>query len=160
MTTRFFDTYANGVDPMVELTEAEALARRRYVTREDGSPTVCRRFLEGRLTTIIYPGWDDPSVPLQHFRAMNPNVPAEIYSVASTDDAGPNWRIWYVEPEGVVSKIVHQYFDTGDRLVRMDERGADSELRSYAIYRYDEQDWLIDVTRYSPDGQVLSIQDA
>jgi hypothetical protein len=158
---RYFEAYANGVEPMVELSEAEALARGRYVALDDDPPPIYRRIADGALRTVIYPGWQQPTVPLEHFRKTSPGVPAEIYSPAEKDYSGHHrWCVWYVEPDGQIARMLEQEFGGEGNLLREDEHDGTGALRAYAIYRYDDQGWLIDVTRHAPDGTVLSVQDA
>src|SRR2546423_13987132 len=100
--TRYFEKFYNS-DPMIELTETAAFARGRYVALDDGPPAFYRRIFRGELDSIIYSGWNDPKIPLDHFRALSkgPAVTCAIYSLAEGSAArGVRWRTWYVSPQG------------------------------------------------------------
>lgn len=180
--SRYFAQYFNS-DPMTELSEAQALADGDFVMLVEGTPRLYRCFRDGRVSRIIYPGWDEPTVPLEHLRTHYPGMPAQIFSPVVTrrangmhrtilaphwwhplppdeDATVVTWKTWYVDETGQLKKIFESTYDAEGYILREDYRGPDGELRTYSIYRYDHQGFLIDLVTHNPDGSVFNIEDA
>ncbi len=181
--TRYFERYTAGVEPMVEIFDLETVATGRYVMLVDGPPTQYHRMAGSVLRSVIYPGWDEPTVPLEHHRQRQVGVPAQIDSPVKrhpangthrailaphwwdppppADDATVvTWKTWYVDEAGQIEKIIQSTCDAEGYMIREDYRGPDGELRDYSIFRYDHQGFLIDRVTHAPDGMVLNTEDA
>ena len=157
---RYFETFYNA-DPMIELTEAEARERGRYVVEDGGPMRRYRRIIDNELDSLIYKGWDDPSQALADLGRLAAGVQAEIHSpVEPCSHGGKRWRTWYVSSAGNVEKILEPEYAADGRPLRRNRRSADGKLLSHTVYRYAEDGLLLELVSYAPDGTVMSRQDA
>ncbi|MBA3818088.1 MAG: hypothetical protein H0X17_04305 [Deltaproteobacteria bacterium] len=155
--TRYFEKFYND-HPMVEI-DAETARQRGYYVEELDAPMRYRSFIAGRLDSVKYPGWTDPSEPLADLRARNEGVRGEIYSPVERGGSTKRWRTWFADAKGNVQKILEPEFDDQGRYLRENYRGPDGELRSYMVYAYNEWGELIEVVTYAPDGTVINRHD-
>jgi hypothetical protein len=159
MKPRYFETFFNA-DPMVELSETAARELGSYVVEDGGSMRRYRRISDGGIDSIIYAGWEDPAEPLADLSRGNWGVQAEIHSpVERHPHGGYQWRIWYVDPTGRVKKIVEREYRADGNTSRVSRRGADGELQSYTVYRYNDDGYLHQLVTYGPDGAVMHRED-
>lgn len=159
MSARYFEQFYNG-DPMVEITEAEALSSGYYVIEDEGAMRRYRRFSDGRLDSLVYASWNDPSEPLADIKRRNDGVDAEVHSpIEHCSHGGQKWRIWYFDSFGNTKKILEREFaSTGDAL-RVSLLDPQGELIEYTAYHYHDGA-LYELTTHAPDGTVTSRRDA
>ena len=155
--TRYFEKFYND-DPMIEVDPATLADRDFYVEELEG-PRRYRLYVAGKLDSVIYPGWHDPTEPIADLRRRNEGVPAEIYSPVEYGNVSKRWRTWYVDAHGNIEKILEPEFDENGRFLRENYRGPDGELRSYMVYDYNDWGELIEVVTYAPDGTVINRED-
>ncbi len=179
---RYFRQYLTN-DPMVEISEDEVPPAGWYVVLVEGPLTQYHRMLGVTLDSVVYPGWEDPTVPLAHHRQHHAGVRAEIDSPVTRRPANGThravlaphwweppppdegativtWKTWHVDEAGQIEKILEPTLDAEGYMIRTQYRGPDGELRTYSIYRYDHQGFLIDRVTNNPDGSILNIEDA
>lgn len=158
--TRYFDSFFNA-DPMEELSEAEAREAGWYVMEDDLTMRRYRRISDNQLSSIVYAGWDGPTEPLADLERLGEPVEAEIHStVEKLSDGSYRWRIWYIDPQRRIIKILEpQYAADGTRL-REALRRPDGELVHYTVYHYDRDGYLLELVTHAPDGTVTGRQDA
>jgi hypothetical protein len=157
---RYFDSFFNH-DPMVELSEAAALEAGSYVVEDDPSMRRYRRVINRQLDSIVYKGWDDPMVPLFDLERIGEAVRAEIHSTVKELPQGAyGWRIWYLDPQRRITKILEPKYSADGYIQRQSLRSPDDKLVHYTIYHYDRDGYLLELVTHAPDGTVTSRQDA
>jgi hypothetical protein len=158
--TRYFETFFNA-DPMDELSEAEARAAGTYAVEDDSAIRRYRRIIDNQLDSIVYAGWDDPAEPLADFERLGEPVRAEIHStVEKLPDGSYQWRIWYIDPQRRIIKILEPRYAADGTRLREALRSSDGELVDYTVYHYDRDGHLLELVTHAPDGTITSRQDA
>src|SRR5689334_22238082 len=103
---RYFESFFNH-DPMNELSEAAAREAGTYVVEDDPAMRRYRRVIDNQLDSIAYKGWNDPTVPLIDLGRLGEPVDAEVHSmVKELPDSAWSWRIWYVDQQRRITKIL------------------------------------------------------
>jgi hypothetical protein len=158
--TRYFERFYHG-ETMDELSEPVALERGTYVVEEDGPPHRYRGILDHQLKRVIYPDCEAPADAIADALRRAEGAPIEVYSpVERMPHGGQRYRIWYVEPDGHVRKILEPELAADGKYLRQALHGADGALISDSVYHYDDNGWLIEIVTHAPDGTVTGRQDA
>jgi hypothetical protein len=157
---RYFKKF-NNADPMEELTERAALERGRYTVEDDASLRRYRRIIEHKLDSIVYQGWDDPSEPIADLARLDEPVEAEIHStVEPRPDNGHRWKIWYLDAQRRIIKILEPEFDAEGNFRQQNLYSPTGALIHYTIYHYDRDGYLLELITHAPDGTEIGRQDA
>ncbi|HEX3473491.1 MAG TPA: hypothetical protein VHT91_00545 [Kofleriaceae bacterium] len=157
---RYFESFFNH-DPMHELSEAAAREAGSYAVEDDPAMRRYHRVIDHQLDSIVYKGWNDPTVPLMDLGRLGEPVDAEIHStVKELSEGAYSWRIWYIDPQRRIIKILEPEFAADGSFLRESLRGPDGKLISYTIYHYDRDGYLLELVTHAPDGTVTSRQDA
>jgi hypothetical protein len=157
---RYFESFFNH-DPMHELSEAAAQQARSYAVEDDPAMRRYHRVTDHQVDSIVYKGWNDPMVPMIDLGRLGKPVDAEIHSTVKELPGGAyGWRIWYIDPQRRITKILEPEYSADGRIRRESLRGPDGKLISYTIYHYDSDGYLLELVTHAPDGMVTSRQDA
>ena len=157
---RYFESFFNH-DPMNELSEAAAREAGTYVVEDDPAMRRYRRVIDDQLDSIAYKGWNDPTVPLIDLGRLGEPVDAEIHSmVKELPDSAYSWRIWYVDPQRRITKILEPEYSADGRIRRESLHSPDGKLVHYTIYHYDRDGYLLELVTHAPDGTIIGRQDA
>lgn len=157
---RYFEKFYND-EPMVEISEAAARERGTYAVEDDIAMRRYRRVIDNQLDSIVYKGWNDPTVPLIDLGRLGETVRAEIYStVEELPNNAHRWRTWYIDPQRRITKILEPEFAADGSFLRRSLRSPDGKLVSYTVYHYDRDGYLLELVTHAPDGTITSRQDA
>jgi hypothetical protein len=157
---RYFESFLNA-DPMDELSEADALAAGWYTVEDDPAMRRYLRISDNQLSSIVYAGWDDPTEPLTDLERIGEAVDAEIHStVERLPDGSYKWRIWYIDPQRRIIKILEPQYAADGTPLRRALRRPDGELVHYTVYHYDRDGYLLELVTHAPDGTITGRQDA
>jgi hypothetical protein len=120
-----------------------------------------RRVINRQLDSIVYKGWDHPMVPQFDLERIGETVRAEIHSTVKGLPQGVySWRIWYIDPQRRIAKILEPEYSADGYIQRQSLRDPDGELVHYTVYHYDRDGHLLELVTHAPDGTVTSRQDA
>lgn len=157
---RYFESFFNH-DPMHELSEAAAQQAGSYAVEDDPAMRRYHRIADHQLDSIVYKGWNDPMVPLTDLGRLGQAVDAEIHSMVNELPGNAyGWRIWYIDPQRKITKILEPVYSADGRIRRESLRSPDGKLVHYTIYHYDRDGYLLELVTHAPDGTVTSRQDA
>jgi hypothetical protein len=109
---RYYKTYFNA-DPMKELSQADAHADGWYIEEVEGPPAHFRKFEEGKLAAVLYPGQVAPAAFAPYHEQNYRGTPREVYSPIKTEPArqAKSWTVWYFDREGALQRTLAYEYD-------------------------------------------------
>lgn len=156
--SRFFEQFHNE-GQLNEIGEQEARSRRFYAELVDYDPPRYRCYVGGKLEKVVYAGCEEPEGALSDFQIRREGVRGEIYSPPQYESDRVAWRVWYVEPNGDLDRIVDEVHGRVDgRSLTAHWRRPDGVLQGYHVYHYGPDDELEEVVTHAADGSVTNRQ--
>ena len=156
---RYYKVFYNH-GPMEPLTEAEAKSSDIYISKDDRSVPRYKRFIDGKLHSIVYPGVSDPASVIADLIAGHEGVPAIAFSSPErTATGGYKWREWHMSVDGSIEATVEQEFGGDDRQLRLSRYTNGGVLAGFTDYIYDHENTLTELVHRDGQGTVKMRED-